>query len=112
MIKKLLVLLLPTALLAAAAIAPLSASADTFYKCPHGVSDEHYCMTVVRCVVPQLAGDTVAQASALLAAHDCALGKVKDRRNRDAVSGTVVRSDPPAGTVHGQGKKVDLQVAG
>ena len=112
MIKRLLVLMLPTALLAAAAVAPLSASADTFYKCPRGMNDQHYCVKVVRCVVPQLAGDTVAEASALLAAHDCALGKVKDRRDRDVAAGIVVRSDPPAGTIHRDGKKVDLQVAG
>jgi beta-lactam-binding protein with PASTA domain len=105
--KKLRVVLLPLAVLAAVAVAPIPASADTVFKCSHKAT---YCMPIVKCVVPELRGDTVAQASVLLAAHDCSLGQVKSRPGRDVPVGTIIQSDPPAGTIHRDGKKVDVQV--
>jgi hypothetical protein len=108
MIKKVLALAVAVAAFAALAVAPLSASADTVFKCSHDSAD--YCMPVVKCVVPELRGDTVAQARVLLAAHDCTLGKVKDHPDGNVPVGTINKSDPSAGTMHHDGKKVDVQV--
>jgi beta-lactam-binding protein with PASTA domain len=106
--KKLPVVILPLVVFAVLAVAPLSASADTVFKCSHDSAD--YCMPVVKCVVPELRGDTVAQARALLAAHDCALGKVHHHQGGNVAVGTIIKSDPSAGTMHHDGKKVDVQV--
>jgi beta-lactam-binding protein with PASTA domain len=75
-LKKLLVLVLPVLATMAVALAPASASGDTFYKCPHGVTDHHYCTKYKKCKVPELKGKTVKEAKVLLREHDCRLGKV------------------------------------
>lgn len=110
LIKKLLVLMAPGAVLAAIAFAPLSASADTFYKCPKGVTNHAYCTKIIKCVVPKLQGKTVSQARTLLAAHDCKLGKVTKKPGKGVMKGRIIKSSPSAGTQHRKGMKVDVQV--
>lgn len=108
MLKKALVLIAPVAVLAAVAIAPLSASADTTYKCPKGVTNHAYCTKLVHCVVPQVRGKTPGQAGTLFKNHDCKLGKVTKAAGSGVPKGTILRSAPAAGTVHSQGQAVNV----
>lgn len=109
MIKKLLISMAPVAAVAAVAMAP-SASGDTFFKCPKGVTNHKYCTKVVQCVVPQLRGKTTGEASSLLAAHDCKLGKVTKAGGKGVSKGRILRSTPAAGTRHRKGQKVNVIV--
>ena len=110
MTKKLLVLTAPGAVVAAIAFAPLSASADTIYKCPKGVTNHAYCTKIVECKVPQLKGKTPGQAGTLLRQHDCALGKTTKAAGSGVPKGKILRSTPAAGTVHPKGFKVNIIV--
>ncbi len=114
MFKKMLAVIVPLAAAAATAVvlAPASAPADTFYKCPPGVHDHHYCKKVKKCKVPNLRGKTVSQAARALHRHGCKLGGVKHR----AVSGTgvavgqIYRSSPGAGFIGPRGTAVTVYV--
>jgi hypothetical protein len=108
--KKVLVAIVPVAALAAVAIAPLSASADTVFKCPKGVTDKKYCSKTVECKVPQLKGKTPGQAGILLRQHDCALGKTTKAAGSGVPKGKILRSAPAASTVHNRGFKVNIIV--
>ena len=99
MFKRLLVLMVPVGALVAVAIGS-PASADTFYKCPHGVTNHDYCKKIIKCVVPQVRGDTVSEATVQLAKHDCERGKVTKVSGHGVARGEVVRSNPAAGTTH------------
>jgi hypothetical protein len=74
-IRKALIRIAPVAVLAGLAIAPLSASADTRFKCPRGVTDHKYCTKIVQCKVPQVKGKTPGQTSTPFKQRDCKLGK-------------------------------------
>jgi hypothetical protein len=108
--KKVAVLVVPFAAAAIAVVlAPVSAPADTFYTCPHGVKNHAYCKKHVRCKVPKLHGKTVGQARRALRKHDCKLGKVKhqaEHGDHKVGIGRIYKSEPRRGTIHERGKKV------
>jgi hypothetical protein len=108
--KKVLVAIVPVAALAAVAIAPVWASADTVVKCPKGVTNRNYCTKTVECKVPQLKGKTPGQAGTLLRQHDCKLGKTTKAAGSGVPKGRILRSSPSAGTVHISGFKVNIIV--
>jgi hypothetical protein len=110
LIKKALVFIVPLAAVAAVMVAPMSSSADTFFKCPPGVTDHHYCTKFKKCVVPHLKGKTVQQARVALRRHDCRLGKVHHKQHHGGKPGRIYKSAPKAGTRHKQGKKVNVFV--
>lgn len=110
MIKKILVLMVPVAAFAAVAIAPLSASADTTYRCPKGVTNHKYCTKIVKCKVPQLRDKTPGQAGTLLKAHDCKLGKTTKKSGSGVPKGKILSSAPASGTVHPKGQAVNVVV--
>lgn len=110
MIKKMLVILIPVAALAALAIAPLSASADVFWKCPKGVTDHKYCTKEIKCKVPQLKGKSTGQAATLLREHDCGKGSTTKANGSGVPHGNVLRSTPPAGSIKNKDFKVNLIV--
>lgn len=110
MLKKILVFVVAAAAFAAIAIAPLSASADVFWKCPKGVTNHKYCTKIIQCKVPQLKGKTPGQAGTLLRQHDCKLGKTTKAAGSGVPKGKVLRSAPAAGTVHQDGMKVNIIV--
>ena len=110
MFKKMLVLLVPVVALAALTIAPLSASADVSWKCPKGVTNHKYCTKIIQCKVPQLKGKSPGQAGTLLRQHDCGLGKTTKASGSGVPKGKVLRSSPGAGSVRGNGFKVNIVV--
>jgi hypothetical protein len=110
--KKTLVLCTPLLAVAALAVTPVSASADTFYKCPPGATFVKYCEAVQLCVVPTVQGLRLRQAEALLLAHDCTIGAITLRTNGNPfiAVGRVVGSSPAAGAVRQGGFQVTLLV--
>jgi hypothetical protein len=110
LIKRILLLLVPVAAVLAVMLAPVSASADTFFKCPTGVTDHRYCAKVTKCVVPKLKGKSVKQARKALRKHNCHLGKVVKHSHKGGKVGKVYKSSPKAHTKHHKGKKVKIFV--
>jgi hypothetical protein len=107
-LKRLLVLTVCIATFGAVSLMPVSASADTFLKCPPGTTNVNYCTKVVLCVVPNLKGKTVPQANRLLRAHDCRRGRV--RRVTGHPKGIIFKTKPKAGSVRRRNAKVTLYV--
>jgi hypothetical protein len=64
-----------------------------------------------RCVVPRLAGKTLAKARRALAAAHCALGKVRKPRDAKLSELRVRSSSPAAGAALAAGAKVSLRLA-
>jgi hypothetical protein len=62
------------------------------------------------CVVPSLAGFTLAKAKRALTAVHCTLGSVRRVRARRAAIGLVVRSSPTAGRRPARGTRVSLTI--
>lgn len=114
MLRKFLIFLVPAMMVAALAVALASgpAAADTFFKCPPGVTNHKYCKKTVKCVVPQLRGDSVGQARRALNRHDCKVGKIErvKVKHSSVKKGHVLRSSPPSHTTHKKGTKVRLFV--
>ncbi len=112
MLKKMMVLCATVAAFAAVAMVPLAAQGDTFYKCPHGVTNKHYCQKFKRCVVPRLEGLKVSQARRALRRHDCRLGHVRRTRHHvDGVrNGVVLSQNPSSGTIHRKGFRVNVVI--
>lgn len=107
MIRKVLLLLVPAAIVAAVAFAPVSASGDLICQKgrPH---TKAYCAK--KCVVPKLRGKTVKQAKFALRKHDCQLGKVVRIKGKGVRKGRILKSSPKAHTQHKQGAKVRVFV--
>ncbi len=63
------------------------------------------------CVVPALAGQTLAAAKAALKAANCAEGKVTKKASSTAPKGDVISTSPTAGTTHAAGAKVALTIS-
>jgi hypothetical protein len=63
------------------------------------------------CVVPRLAGDTIATASAALRRANCTPGKVVAVRSRHVRKGRVIRTTPAAGKRRSQFARVRLYVS-
>jgi beta-lactam-binding protein with PASTA domain len=66
-----------------------------------------------RCIVPQLAGKTLAQAQSALKTADCAVGKVtkpKARKGKKLGPLVVKSSKPSAGSALEAGSEVDLRL--
>jgi hypothetical protein len=61
-----------------------------------------------KCVVPKLAGDTLAAAKAALTKAHCAVGKVAQRKSKTVAKGHVISSSPGAGTKRPAGTMVNL----
>jgi len=80
LLKKAIVVLAPTAVLIAVAMAPMSSSADTFIVtvCPAGTTNPIYCThhKVKKCKVPKLIGKVIGvnNVRGILFRHDCRLG--------------------------------------
>ena len=114
MIEKLLIILAPAAAIIALAVAlaPGAATADTIYKCPHGVKNHHYCTHHVKCVVPNVRGDSVGKARKALVRHNCRLGQVErvTVKHSPVKKGHVLSSKPRAHTTHPRNTKVKLFV--
>jgi hypothetical protein len=109
--KKLLVLTVSAAAMAfAVSLVPMGASADVIYICPHGVHNHKYCKREVKCVVPQLRGDSRGRARRALLKHDCRLGKVKRIREKHSSvkHGHVLFSKPPKHAIRDRGTKVEI----
>jgi beta-lactam-binding protein with PASTA domain len=66
---------------------------------------------VSNCVVPALAGQTLAAAESALKSGSCAVGKVKKKASSTVPKGDVISSSPAAGTTHKAGFKVALKVS-
>jgi beta-lactam-binding protein with PASTA domain len=64
-----------------------------------------------RCVVPKLAGKTLAAATALLKKANCKTGKVTRVKSKKVKRGAVVSSKPKAGTSAAAGTPVALVVS-
>jgi hypothetical protein len=107
-LKRSLVLTAVIAAFAAVALIPVSASADTFLKCPPGATNLSYCSKVVLCVVPRLSGKTVHAASQLLRRHNCTLGKV--RRVRGHKKGKIFASHPSHGSILARNARVGVSI--
>ncbi len=63
------------------------------------------------CVVPSLAGQTLAAAKTALKAANCAEGKVTKKASSTVPKGDVISSAPAAGTTHTASTKVALTVS-
>jgi hypothetical protein len=114
LLKKTLVLCTPLLAVAALAVTPVSASADTFYKCPPGAVFVSYCETIQLCVVPTVQGLRLNRAEDLLSDHDCSVGAIVLVRNRNPFIrvGEVLDSFPSAGAIREGGFPVTLFVKG
>jgi Ca2+-binding RTX toxin-like protein len=66
---------------------------------------------VVRCVVPNVKGKTVAKAKAALRARRCAAGKIKQAFSAKVRKGHVIAQSKRPGTRHPRNTKVDLTVS-
>jgi hypothetical protein len=64
----------------------------------------------VKCVVPNVKGDTIAAARPLIKAGHCAVGTITFKKSSAANKGLVLSQSPPAGSVHKKGTKVNLTV--
>jgi Ca2+-binding RTX toxin-like protein len=67
--------------------------------------------TVVRCVVPNVKGKTVAKAKAALKARRCAAGKIKQVFSGKVKKGRVIAQSKRPGTRHPRNTKVNLTVS-
>jgi PASTA domain/FG-GAP repeat len=65
----------------------------------------------VRCVVPDLAGKTLAQAKALIKTHACGIGRVSAARSVRVKAGVVIRQQPRAGASKRKGARISLLVS-
>ena len=63
------------------------------------------------CVVPALAGQTLAAAKAALKAAGCSEGNVTKKASSTVPKGDVIATSPAAGTTHSAGTKVGLMVS-
>jgi hypothetical protein len=121
LIRKAVVLIASVALIAVV-MAPVSASADTFERCPKGTQDKHYCKKEKKCVVPELVGRTLHDAEILLRRHDCRLGDVKrqelsetNQKKDDQIEhgfegGIVVKQSKKPKSIWPKGTRVDVVV--
>jgi hypothetical protein len=105
LLRKAVAVIAPTAVLAAVALAPMSASAD---KVCSGVKPYQTCHRI--CIVPQLRGKTVKRARVLLRNHDCALGRVVRLKGTGVAVGRILKSKPRAHTRHPRGTRVRVFV--
>jgi serine/threonine-protein kinase len=64
-----------------------------------------------QCVVPNVAGQSVAAAEAAVKKANCTVGKLKQKSSEKVPKDDVISTNPKAGTKHKAGAKVDLVVS-
>jgi beta-lactam-binding protein with PASTA domain len=66
---------------------------------------------VLRCIVPNVKGKTIAKAKAALKARRCAAGRIKQTSSGRVKKGRVIAQSRPPGTRHPRNTKVNLTVS-